>query len=123
MMMIYDYLFERTCKNGKSRNKILHFNGRYGAEIRDLPYQAGMASAFGLSKDDALKSVTLYPAQILGIADKIGSLEVGKIANIVVTDGDMLEPRTNIKYLFINGRLLPLTSRHTELFERFKDRK
>ena len=69
------------------------------------------------------KIVTLYPAQILGIADKLGSIEVGKTANIVVTDGDMLEPRTNIKYLFINGRLLPLTSRHTELFERFKDRK
>ena len=70
-----------------------------------------------LSKDEALKSVTLYPAQILGIADKYGSIETGKVANIVVADGDILEPRTNIKYLFINGRMLPLTSRHTELFE------
>jgi len=48
---------------------------------------------------------------------------VGKIANIVVTDGDILEPRTNTKYLFINGRMLPLTSRHTELYDSFKDRK
>ncbi len=53
----------------------------------------------------------------------MGSIEVGKMGNIVVTDGDMLDPRTNIKYLFINGRLLPLTSRHTELFDSFKDRK
>ncbi len=93
------------------------------AQVRDLPYQAGLAGAYGLSKDEALKSVTLYPAQILGISDKFGSIEQGKIANIVVTDGDLLEPRTNIKYLFINGRLIPLTSRHTQLYEQFKDRK
>jgi len=97
--------------------------GDDGPEIRDLPYQAGMAGAFGLSKEEALKSVTLYPAQILGVADRLGSIDVGKDANIVVTDGDILEPRTNIKYLFIGGRLLPLTSRHTKLFDSFKDRK
>ena len=84
---------------------------------RELPAR----SVFG--RDEALKAVTLYPAQILGIADKYGSIEVGKMANIVVTDGDILDPRTNIKYLFIDGRLLPLTSRHTELFDAFKDRK
>jgi imidazolonepropionase-like amidohydrolase len=97
--------------------------GDAGAEVRDLPYHAGLASAYGLPKDEALRSVTLYPAQILGIADRLGSIETGKIANLVVTDGDLLEPRTNVKYLFINGRVLPLTSRHTELFESFKDRK
>ena len=97
--------------------------GNDGSEVRDLPYHAGLAGAFGLPKDEALKAVTLYPAQILGIADRYGSIEVGKMADIVVTDGDILEPRTNIKYLFINGRLLPLTSRHTELFDSFKDRK
>jgi imidazolonepropionase-like amidohydrolase len=66
--------------------------------------------------------VTLYPAQILGVADRMGSIEVGKMGNVVVTDGDLLDPRTNVKQLFINGRLIPLTSRHTELFESFKDR-
>ena len=70
-----------------------------------------------------MKSVTLYPAQILGVGDKLGSIDKGKMANVVVTDGDMLDPRTNIKYLFIEGRLLPLTSRHTELFDSFKERK
>lgn len=97
--------------------------GDDGANARELPYQAGMAGAFGLSREDALKSVTIFPAQILGIADRYGSLEEGKVANVVVADGDILDPRTNIRYLFIKGRLLPLTSRHTEFFESFKERK
>jgi imidazolonepropionase-like amidohydrolase len=119
----YDYLFSAPSKMQKAGISYCISTGNDGQEVRDLPYHAGLASAYGLSPQDALKSVTLYAAQVLGVADKIGSIENGKIANIVVTDGDLLEPRTNIKYLFINGRLLPLTSRHTELFERFKDRK
>ncbi|HKX82604.1 MAG TPA: amidohydrolase family protein [Pyrinomonadaceae bacterium] len=119
----YDYLFEAPAKLKAAGVKFAISTGDQGGEVRDLPYHAGIAGAFGLSKDDALKSVTLYPAEILGVADKLGSIEVGKMANLVVTDGDILEPRTNIKYLFIGGRLLPLTSRHTELFESFKDRK
>ncbi len=119
----YDFLFEAPAKLAQAGVKFCISTGNDGSEVRDLPYHAGLAGAFGLSKDEALKSVTLYPAQILGIADRLGSIETGKIANLVVTDGDILEPRTNIKYLFINGRLLPLTSRHTELFDSFKDRK
>lgn len=119
----YDYLFEAPSKLQQAGVRFAISTGNDGAEVRDLPYHAGLAGAYGLSKDEALKSVTLYPAQILGIADRLGSIEAGKIANVVVTDGDLLEPRTNVKYLFINGRLLPLTSRHTELYEQFKDRK
>ncbi|HEX6125154.1 MAG TPA: amidohydrolase family protein [Pyrinomonadaceae bacterium] len=119
----YDYLFEAPAKMQQAGVKFAIGTGDQGAEVRDLPYHAGLAGAFGLPKEEALKSVTLYPAQILGVDDRLGSIEVGKIANVVVTDGDILEPRTNIKYLFIDGRLLPLTSRHTELFESFKDRK
>lgn len=119
----YDYLFEAPSKLQQAGVKFAISTGNDGAEVRDLPYHAGLAGAYGLSKDEALKSVTLYPAQILGVSDKLGSVEQGKIANLVVTDGDLLEPRTNIKYLFINGRLIPLTSRHTELYEQFKDRK
>ncbi len=119
----YDYLFEAPAKMAQAGVKFCVSTGDSGAEVRDLPYHAGLAGAYGLSKDDALKSVTLYPAQILGIADRLGSIEQGKIANLVVSDGDILEPRTNVKYVFIGGRLIPLTSRHTELFESFKDRK
>jgi imidazolonepropionase-like amidohydrolase len=119
----YDYLFEAPAKMQQAGIRFAVSTGDGGAEVRDLPYHAGLAGAYGLPKDEALKSVTLYPAQILGISDRYGSLEIGKVANIVVADGDILEPRTNIKYLFINGRMLPLTSRHTELYDAFKDRK
>lgn len=119
----YDYLFEAPAKMQRAGVKFAISTGDGGAEVRDLPYHAGIAGAFGLSKEDALKSVTLYPAQILGVGDRLGSVEVGKMANIVVTDGDLLEPRTNIKYVFIEGRMVPLTSRHTDLFDSFKDRK
>ncbi len=82
-----------------------------------------MAAAYDLSKEEALKSVTLYPAQIIGIADRMGSIEQGKVANLVITDGDILEARTNIRYLFIAGRQISLVSRHTMLSDQFKDRK
>jgi imidazolonepropionase-like amidohydrolase len=119
----YDYFYEGPSKLQKAGVKFAVSTGNDGAEVRDLPYQAGIAGAFGLGKDEALKAVTLYPAQILGIADKYGSIEVGKMANIVVADGDILDPRTNVKSMFIDGRLIPLTSRHTELFDAVKDRK
>jgi len=118
----YDYLYEAPSKMAAAGIRYAISTGNDGAEVRDLPYHAGLAGSFGLSKDEALKSVTLYPAQILGIDKDYGSIEVGKVANLVVTDGDLLEPRTNVKYLFITGRLIPLTSRHTELFDSFKNR-
>lgn len=96
--------------------------GDGGAEARDLPYVAGMSAAHGLSKEEALRAVTLYPAQIFGVADRFGSIEPGKVANLVVTTGDMLEPRTDTKALFIGGRPVPLSTKHTYLFEMFKDR-
>ncbi len=119
----YDYLFEAPSLMQKAGIRFAVSTGNDGSEARDLPYHAGLAGAYGLGPEEALKSVTIYPAQILGVADKMGSLEVGKIANVVVTDGDLLDPRTNIKHMFIGGRLIPLTSRHTDLFDSFKDRK
>jgi len=119
----YDYYFTAPGKMAAAGVKFAISTGDTGPETRDLPYHAGIAGAFGLSKDDALKSVTINAAEILGIADKVGSLDVGKVANVVVTDGDLLDARTNIKYMFIRGRMIPLTSRHTRLFDAFKDRK
>ncbi len=119
----YDYLYEAPSLMQKAGVKFAISTGDGGGEVRDLPYHAGIAGAYGLGKEEALKSVTLYPAQILGIDDRLGSIGVGKMANVVVADGDMLDARTNIRYLFINGRLVPLTSRHTDLFDSFKDRK
>lgn len=119
----YDSLYTAPAKMHEAGLKFSIATGNNGANVRDLPYQAGMAAAFGLPQDEALKAVTIYPAEILGIADRYGSIEPGKMANIVVTDGDLLEARTKIKHLFIDGRKLPLTSRHVEFYEAFKDRK
>ncbi len=119
----YDFLFAVPAELQRAGVRFAISTGDTGAEVRDLPYHAGLAGAYGLSREEALKSVTLYPAQILGVADRMGSLEVGKMANVVVTDGDLLDPRTNIKHMFIGGRMIPLTSRHTDLFDSFKDRK
>ncbi|HXF42935.1 MAG TPA: amidohydrolase family protein [Pyrinomonadaceae bacterium] len=118
----YDSLFEAPSKMLKAGIKFAIATGEFGAENRDLPYHAGLAGAYGLSKEEAIKAVTIYPAEILGVADKLGSIENGKIANLVVTDGELLDPRTNVKYVFIEGRMIPLTSRHTDLFDSFKDR-
>lgn len=119
----YDFNFEMPAKLHQAGVRFCISTGDPGAESRNLPYNAGMAAAFGLPKDEAIKAVTLYPAQIIGLGDKLGSLETGKMANIVVTDGDLLEPRTRARYLFINGRMVPLTSRHTELYDQFKGRR
>ena len=119
----YDTLYENASKLQQAGVRFCISTGDTGAHVRDLPFHAGMASAFGLSRDEALKAVTLYPAQIMGVADRMGSIEVGKMANLVITDGDLLEARTHVRYLFIAGRQLPLTNRHTELYEQFKNRR
>ncbi|MCU1267478.1 MAG: Imidazolonepropionase-like amidohydrolase [Acidobacteria bacterium] len=119
----YDTLYENAAKLQQAGVRFCISTGDAGAEVRSLPFYAGMAAAFGLPKDEALKAVTLYPAQIMNVADRLGSIEKGKTANLVVTDGDLLEVRTHVRYLFIDGRRVPLTSRHTELNDAFKNRK
>jgi len=119
----YDTLYENAAKLQAAGVQFCISTGDTGAHVRDLPFHAGMAAAFGLPRDEALKAVTLYPAQIMNVADRLGSIEPGKIANLVITDGDLLEARTHVRYLFINGRQIPLVSRHTELYEQFKDRR
>lgn len=119
----YDSLYENAAKLQAAGVRFAISVGDSGAHVRDLPFNAGMAAAYGLPKAEALKSVTLYPAQILGVADRLGSIEVGKLANIVIADGDILEARTNVRHLFIAGRSLPLVSRHTQLSDQFKERK
>lgn len=119
----YDALYENAAKLQEAGVRYCISTGDPGPEVRNLAQYAGMAAAFGLAKADALKAVTLYPAQILNVADRLGSIEVGKMANLVVTDGDLLEVRSHIRYLLIDGRPVVLTSRHTELNDAFKNRK
>src|SRR5882672_1314516 len=119
----YDALYENAAKLKAAGVRFCISTGDSGSDVRTLPFHAGLAAAFGLAKDEALKAVTLYPAQIMGVGDRLGSIEKGKLANLVVTDGDLLEVRTHVRYLFIDGRQVPLTSRHTQLNDAFKDRK
>ena len=119
----YDTLYENAAKLRQAGVRFAISSGDNGANVRNLPFYAGMAAAYGLPRDEAIKAVTLYPAQILNLADRLGSIEAGKIANIVVTDGDLLETRTHVRHLFIDGRQIPLTSRHTELNDAFKNRR
>ncbi|WP_321474186.1 amidohydrolase family protein [uncultured Paludibaculum sp.] len=86
---------------------------------RNLPYEAGQSVAFGLPYDEALKAVTLNPAQIWGVADQYGSIEPGKWADLIVTDGDPLEVKTNIKMMFIKGAPVDLESKHTRLYKKY----
>lgn len=89
---------------------------------RNLPYHAAACAAFGLPKEAALRAVTLSAAEILGIADKYGSLDVGKSATLFLSDGDPLEIRTQIRGIFIEGEEIPLDSRHTDLYQKFSNR-
>ncbi|MFN8586623.1 MAG: amidohydrolase family protein [Candidatus Eisenbacteria bacterium] len=96
--------------------------GFNAANVRNLPHHAGFAAAFGLSHEDALKSVTLYPAQILGVADRLGSIEPGKVADLQITDGDPLETSTQCVGVFIAGRPVEMSSRQTRLFQKYDAR-
>jgi imidazolonepropionase-like amidohydrolase len=89
---------------------------------RRLGQQAANAVAHGLSYDEALKAVTIYPAQIFGLGDQLGTLENGKIANIIVTNGDPLEITTDVRYLFIKGQLTSTDNRHKSEYEKYLNR-
>jgi len=90
--------------------------------VRNLPYNAARAAAYGLPQDEALKAITINPAQIWGASDKIGSIEKGKWADLMVTDGDPLETPTQIKYLFIKGKEIDLTNKQTRLYQKYLNR-
>jgi len=96
-------------------------DGGYENE-RNLPYQAAQAAAYGLPADEALKAITLYPAKILGLDDRIGSLEPGKDATLIVTTGNPLETLTNVEMEYIRGKSVQLTSRHTHLYDKYREK-
>lgn len=117
----YDMLYANAAALHQAGVKFsIRTGGAHNA--RHLPYQAAASAAFGLPKEEALRAVTINPAEIFGVADRIGSLETGKIANVIVTDGDPLEIRTNVVRLFIGGEDIPLDSYHTLLYEKFRRR-
>jgi imidazolonepropionase-like amidohydrolase len=99
------------------------FQTTAASDARNLPYNAALATAYGLDADAALAALTINPARIFGVADRYGSIEPGKVANLIVTTGDPLDVRSVVKHLIIRGEEIPLLDRHTELYEKFRGRK
>ncbi len=121
----YDIHFTAPATLHKAGVKVaigLGLAGHSAAELRNLPYVAAQAAAFGLPPEIALKSITLHPAEMLGIADRLGSLEPGKDATFVVTSGDILDIRTQVVDVWIAGEQTSLETRHTRLYEKYKNR-
>jgi imidazolonepropionase-like amidohydrolase len=98
------------------------FDASDSSDVRNLPYQAANASAFGLPQAEALKAVTYNAAKIWGVDDKIGSIERGKWADLIITDGDPLETRTQIREMLIRGKPVSLENKHTELYKKYINR-
>jgi len=92
------------------------------ALVRNLPYSAAQAVAFGLPESEALKGLTLYPAQLAGVGERLGSIEVGKDATFFAADGDILDTRAQVKHLWVSGREVGLETRHTRLYEKYRNR-
>jgi imidazolonepropionase-like amidohydrolase len=100
-------------------------DGRFGgiSDMLNLPFAAGTAAAYGLSREEALKMVTLNPAKVLGIQDRAGSLELGKDASFVVSDGDLLDMKSNrVEMAFISGRKIDLDNKHKRLYKKYSEK-
>ena len=121
----YDAVFSLPAELAKRGVKIAISSADAGGPVsshssRNLPYAAGMAAAYGLPYDDALKAITLNVAEMFGFGDKLGSLDVGKMANVVIANGDPLDVRTDVKRVFIQGVDVPQVSRQTKLRDEYK---
>jgi imidazolonepropionase-like amidohydrolase len=117
----YDRLLTQPAELAAAGVK-LAFGSFDNSFARRLGQQAANAVAYGLPYDQALKGVTLYPAQIFGLADQFGTLEPGKVANVIVTTGDPLELTTDVRYLFIKGQLSSTENKHKALYEKYLNR-
>lgn len=119
--MAYDFNYVLPAQLFKAGVKFA-FGSFQNQFARNIAFEAASASAYGLPYDEALKAITLNAAEIWGVSDKYGSIEKGKIADLLVTNGDPLEVKTDVKMLFIQGRQQSLESKHTRLYEKYKAR-
>jgi imidazolonepropionase-like amidohydrolase len=114
----YDAVYSMPAQLAKRGVKIA-FASYDSHQARNLPYAAGYAVGFGLPPEEALKAMTINPAQIWGVDKDLGSLEVGKMGNVVVANGDPLDVKTDVKHVFIQGQEIPLVSKQTELRDQY----
>jgi imidazolonepropionase-like amidohydrolase len=120
----FDAVYTLPAELAKRGVKIAISSGEAGGpggahSVRNLPYSAGFAAAYGLPYDEALKAITLNVAEMFGFGDKLGSLDVGKVANIVLANGDPLDVRTDVKQVYIDGVSQPMVSRQTRLRDEY----
>lgn len=90
--------------------------------VRNAPFHAGYAATYGLGTEEAIKALTINPAEMFGVDDLLGSLEAGKQANLFIADGDPFEPLSQIEQVYIRGYKIPMQSRHQQLYEEFLNR-
>jgi imidazolonepropionase-like amidohydrolase len=119
--MSYDFNYALPAQLHKAGVKFA-FGSFQNQFARNIAYEAASATAYGLPYDEALKAITINAAEIWGVGDKYGSIEKGKAADLLVTDGDPLEVKTSVKMLFIEGRQQNLESKHTRLYQKYKER-
>ena len=117
----YDLVYANPGAMQKAGVKLAFATGG-ASSARDLPYEVGLATAYGLDPEEALKAMTIYPAQMFGVDSAYGSIEVGKVANVIVTTGDPIDIRTHIREIFVKGMRQKFDDRHTELYEKYKAR-
>lgn len=100
---------------------LIAFRTASASDSRNLPYNAALAVAYGLDADEALRALTINPARVWGVADRLGSIEPGKVANLMVTSGDPLDVRTQVRHVLVRGVEMA-EDRHTKLYEEFRAR-
>ncbi len=121
----YDVQYSAAAKLNAAGVKIAIAGDGSGMDAsleKNIAYLAAQSAAFGLPADQALRAITLSAAEILGVSDRLGSIDVGKDANLILVRGDVLEITSPIRRIFIAGVDMPMTSRHTELCERYQGR-
>ncbi|MBL7863421.1 MAG: amidohydrolase family protein [Cyclobacteriaceae bacterium] len=119
----YDARYSNAGMMAKAGVKVAIRSGEEGnGNYRNLPYHAGFATAYGMNREEALKAITITPAEILGVSAQYGSIEVGKVANLFVCDGDIFETKTQVSQVFIDGWKIPMQSRQTLLYDEFLKR-
>jgi imidazolonepropionase-like amidohydrolase len=118
----YDGAYRRAADLYEAGVKIAISGGSSALYTDRLPYEAGVAVAFGLPEDEAIKAVTLYPAQFMGIADRVGSLEPGKDATLLITTGSPLDYLANIEQAYIEGREIDMRDIHRFFFDKYMEK-
>ncbi len=118
----YDANFASAGTLAKAGVRVAFSDGSNASNARNLPHQVAAAVAFGFPREKAVAAMTLEPARILGVASRVGSLEPGKDATVIVTDGDILDLRTRVVAAYLDGRALDLTDKQKRLYERYKNR-